>query len=77
MVEIKGDLNSGIISKIKFDEVESDTLNILENPTYTEDEEYMKIISNVIKMDIEEADHEPFSLKRIKKLLEWQLNFTN
>ena len=27
---------------------------ILENPTYTEDEEYMKIISNVIKMDIEE-----------------------
>ena len=32
--EIKGDLNSGIISKIKFDEVESDTLNILENPTY-------------------------------------------
>ena len=32
--EIKGDLNSGIISKIKFDEVESDTLSILENPTY-------------------------------------------
>ena len=30
--EIIGDLNSGIISKIKFDEVESETLNVLENP---------------------------------------------
>ena len=32
--EIQGDLNSDIISKIKFDEVESETLNILENPSY-------------------------------------------
>ena len=27
---------------------------ITENPTYAEDEEYMKIISNIMKADIEE-----------------------
>ena len=32
--EIIGNLNSGIINKIKFDEVESETLNVLKNPTY-------------------------------------------
>ena len=32
--EIKGNLNSKIVSKIKFDEVESETLNTLNDPTY-------------------------------------------
>ena len=55
--EIKGDLNSGIISKIKFDEVESDTLNILENPTY----------ENLYKLSIMNSDGVVFASENINK----------
>ena len=49
---------------MNFENVEIDEINkanmkqipkwITENPTYAEDEEYMKIISNIMKADIEE-----------------------
>ena len=55
--EIKGDLNPGIISKIKFDEVESDTLNILENPTY----------ENLYKLSIMNSDGVVFASENINK----------
>ena len=55
--EIKGDLNPGIISKIKFDEVESDTLNILENPTY----------ENLYKLSILNSDGVVFASENINK----------
>lgn len=55
--EIKGDLNSGIISKIKFDEVESDTLSILENPTY----------ENLYKLSIMNSDGVVFASENINK----------
>jgi len=55
--EITGDLNSGIINKIKFDEVESDTLNVLENPTY----------ENLYKLSIMNSDGVVFASENIKK----------
>jgi len=55
--EITGDLNSGIINKIKFDEVESDTLSVLENPTY----------ENLYKLSIMNSDGVVFASENIKK----------
>tara|TARA_B100001059_G_scaffold179384_1_gene180045 strand:+ start:29 stop:838 length:810 start_codon:yes stop_codon:yes gene_type:complete len=55
--EIIGDLNSGIISKIKFDEVESETLKVLENPTY----------ENLYKLSIMNSDGVIFASENIKK----------
>ena len=55
--EISGDLNPEIISKIKFDEVESETLNVLENPTY----------ENLYKLSIMNSDGVVFASENIKK----------
>ena len=44
--EIKGSLNSKIVSKIKFDEVESETLSTLDDPTY----------ENLFKMSVLHSD---------------------
>ena len=56
--EISGDLNPEIISKIKFDEVESETLNVLENPTY----------ENLYKLSIMNSDGVVFASDNIKIL---------
>ena len=55
--EIQGDLNPDIISKIKFDEVESETLNILENPSY----------ENLYKLSILNSDGVVFASEKINK----------
>jgi starch synthase len=55
--EIIGNLNSGIINKIKFDEVESETLNVLKNPTY----------ENLYKLSIMNSDGVVFASENIKK----------
>ena len=55
--EISGDLNPEIISKIKFDEVESETLNVLENPTY----------ENLYKLSIMNSDGVVFASENINK----------
>jgi starch synthase len=55
--EIQGDLNPDIISKIKFDEVESETLNILENPSY----------ENLYKLSILNSDGVVFASENINK----------
>ncbi|MDB0043006.1 glycogen/starch synthase [Flavobacteriaceae bacterium] len=55
--EISGDLNPEIIKKIKFDEVESETLNVLENPTY----------ENLYKLSIMNSDGVVFASENINK----------
>ena len=55
--EIIGNLSSGIINKIKFDEVESETLNVLKNPTY----------ENLYKLSIMNSDGVVFASENIKK----------
>ena len=55
--EIIGELNSNIINKIKFDEVESETLNVLKNPTY----------ENLYKISIMNSDGVVFASENIKK----------
>ena len=34
--ELEGSLNSEIVKKIQFDEINSDTLNVFKNPTYSD-----------------------------------------
>ncbi len=55
--EITGKLNSSIINKIKFDEVESETLSVLENPTY----------ENLYKLSIMNSDGVVFASENVNK----------
>jgi starch synthase len=64
--EISGNLNSKMVSKIKFDEIESDTLSILEKPTYLDLFKNAVLNSDGVVIASDETDQSIIDLANIQ-----------
>jgi starch synthase len=64
--EISGNLNSKMVSKIKFDEIESDTLSVLEKPTYLDLFKNAVLNSDGVVIASDETDQSIIDLANIQ-----------
>ena len=64
--EISGNLNSKMVSKIKFDEIESDTLSVLEKPTYLDLFKNAVLNSDGVVISSDETDQSIIDLANIQ-----------
>jgi len=64
--EISGSLNSKMVSKIKFDEIESDTLSVLEKPTYLDLFKNAVLNSDGVVIASDETDQSIIDLANIQ-----------